>query len=137
MTRATPQIGCYLLKQEADGLTAYARSLELSRPRLCALLVIRAGRSGTLPALPNRFPTTERKTVGTRVTARIESNESRRLFLAAAAQLGLGSGDAAGHFPSPLDERGVTAYRETGILTGRRRLTQQGIFKQYEHVQSR
>lgn len=89
------QIGCYLLSAEAKALSVYARSLELSRPKLCALLVVRAVRSERLASLVGRHRGSEPKSGATRVTTRVDDQETKRRFALAASTLGLGSDDAA------------------------------------------
>jgi hypothetical protein len=100
------QIGCYLLRAEADALTAYARSLELSRPKLCALLVLRAVRAPKLAVLYEHQRGSESKRGAVRVTTRVDDHEVKRRFATAAAAAGLGSDDAAAIvFRAELDER--------------------------------
>lgn len=99
------QIGCYLLPHEAKALTRYARMLELSRPKLCALLVIRAAHSGQLASMVGRFPASEPKAGNSRVTTRLSNQDTKQNFLEAASAVGLGSDDAAAIiFRAELDE---------------------------------
>lgn len=89
------QIGCYLHPFEAEALSNYARSLELSRPKLCALLIVRAVRSDGLSSLVGRHPKSEPKAKATRVTARLDNPDTKQRFAQSAAALGLGTDDAA------------------------------------------
>jgi hypothetical protein len=106
------QIGCYLLPAEAAALSVYARSLELSRPKLCGLLVVRAVRSDRLASLVGRQRGSEGKAGTTRVTTRVSKNETKERFILAASILGLGADDAAAFvFRDELEQR----WLETAI----------------------
>lgn len=61
------QIGCYFRPAEAESLAFYARSLQLSRPKLCALLILRAVRSNRLGTLLNLYGGSEPKARARRV----------------------------------------------------------------------
>ena len=100
------QIGCYFHPAEADTLEAYARSLGLSRPKLCALLIIRAVRSNLLGTLVDLYGGSEPKSRALRVTTRLEDDSIKELFIQKAAELNLGIDDAAAKvFRAELDER--------------------------------
>jgi hypothetical protein len=104
------QIGCYLSERDAKALSAYARSLELSRPKLLALLVVRSVRSENLARLFATFAGSEPKSGAKRVTARIDDQALKARFIKAARKLGLGSDDAAAMvFRAELAERWLDA----------------------------
>lgn len=107
---ADPQIGCYLSRQEAADLDAYARAFELSRPKLCVLLVLRELRCRRLRSLKGVNMTPVGKRVGTRVTTRAANEQVKIDFVAHASSLGLGSDQAAAIlFRAELGERWLEA----------------------------
>ena len=101
-----PQIACYLERGVSEDLTAYAKSLALSRPNLLALLILRTVRTGRLGSLVGRYATSVPKRGAKRVTARFDGVRTKRDFTAAAEALSLGSDDAAAFvFRAELVER--------------------------------
>ncbi|WP_155006505.1 hypothetical protein [Sphingomonas hengshuiensis] len=86
-------------------LDRYARELELSRPKLCALLILRSVRLDQLGSLNRDYARPEPKKKAIRITARV-GKELKNRFTAAAARLGLGSDEAAAMvFRAELEER--------------------------------
>lgn len=100
------QIGCYFHPAEADALEAYARSLGLSRPKLCALLIVRAVRSNRLGMIADFYGGSEPKARARRVTTRLEDDIIKELFIQKATELHLGIDDAAAKvFRAELNDR--------------------------------
>jgi len=99
------QIGCNLTPNEGKQLNAHAEAHELSRPRLCALLVLRELNLKRLGELKGRYAGSEPKKGAARVTARISNEEVKTDFSDLAEKCGLGSDDAAAIiFRAELDE---------------------------------
>lgn len=99
------QIGGNLSKEEGRRLKAYAEGLQLTRPNLCALLVVRELACGRLASLRTAHAGSEPKRGAARVTVRV-SEEAKSQFRTAAAGAGLGLDDAAAIlFRAELEER--------------------------------
>ena len=108
------QIGCYLTRDEARRLDAHANEHELSRPKLCALLVQRELNLKRLGELKGRYAGSEPKKGTARVTARISREDLKTDFSALAEKFGLGSDDAAAiMFRAELREHWLTAALRT------------------------
>ncbi len=108
------QIGCYLTREEAVSLAAYATEHELSRPKLCGLLVLREALRQRLYHLKGRYNGCERQKDATRVTARISNMEVKSIFLESARRCGLGSDEAAAIvFRAELDEHWLASALRT------------------------
>jgi len=100
------QIGCYLSRDDAQALTKYALSLDIRRPTLLALLIVRAVRADRLAHLNGHYAGSEPKRGSKRVTVRIMDKNTKRGFTAAAKAAGLGTDDAAAMvFRAELIER--------------------------------
>lgn len=100
-----PQIGCNLTRDEGKKLKAHAEAHELSRPKLCALLVLRELNLKRLGELKGRYAGSEPKKGAARVTARISNEEVKTDFSDLAEKCGLGSDDAAAIiFRAEIDE---------------------------------
>lgn len=100
------QIGCYLSPEEAEQLDEYARGLELSRPKLCILLVGRELRCNRLGTLRDNAYSTIGKSTGVRVTTRPIHAHVKTAFTEHVGSVGLGSDEAAAIvFRAELDER--------------------------------
>lgn len=104
------QIGCYLTKAEANDLKSYAAEHQLSRPKLCILLVQRELRCRRLGELSERYTVTVRKKEGRRVTTRSSTSEIKDKFSRHVQELDLGSDDAAAIiFRAELEERWLSS----------------------------
>ena len=100
------QIGCYMTEEEADELSRYAASMELSRPAACALIIqrelrkprLRRSKAGPVAALP--------PSQGRRVTVHLRNASLKTAFESHVRSLGLGSDEAAAAlFRKELEER--------------------------------
>ena len=100
------QFGCYLSPEEAQQLKDYAESMEISRPKLCILLIVRELRSSRLDRMPRSSATALPKRKSKRVTARAINSQVRDRFAKRAASLGLGTDEATAMiFRAELAER--------------------------------
>lgn len=100
------QFGCYLSPEEAEQLKVYAEGMEISRPKLCILLIVRELRSPRLAGMPRGTAATLPKSRSKRVTARAINPGLRERFAKRAAALGLGSDEATSIiFRAELAER--------------------------------
>lgn len=94
MTAGDPQVGCYLAREEGAELERYAEGLELSRRRLCGLLIVRELRLNRVAELSKRYAGSGSKKGAARVTARVSSSRKTE-FAAHVAKAVVGSDDAA------------------------------------------
>lgn len=99
------QVGCNLTRKEGEDLTVYAKGLELSRRRLCGLLIVRELRVNRIGELSRRYPGSGSRKGAARVTARV-SAETKAAFADHVARAVVGSDNAAAAiFRAELQEK--------------------------------
>lgn len=97
--------------EEADALTSYAKSMELSRPALCALIIHRELRRPRLKKLLRDGSHSSSSEGPNRVTVRISDQDLKQAFADHVKSCRIGSDDAAALlFRADLKERLI--YRE-------------------------
>jgi len=103
--RRDVQFGCYLTADEAVRLTRYAESLQINRPNLGILLIVRELKCRRLQELARWEGSPVTKTNGVRVTARGNYSETKDRFRQQASSIGLGMDEAVAMlFRSELEE---------------------------------
>ena len=100
------QFGCYMTPEEAKQLNDYAEGMEISRPKLCILLVVRELRCDRLAGLSRVDNSPLPKKESKRVSARAISPAIKAEFTKHAIAHGLGTDEAAAIlFRTELAER--------------------------------
>lgn len=103
--RRDVQFGCYLTADEAVRLTRYAESLQINRPNLGILLIVRELKCRRLQELSRWEGSPVTKMNGVRVTARGNYSETKDRFRQQASSIGLGMDEAVAMlFRSELEE---------------------------------
>ena len=100
------QFGCYLRSGEAKRLATYAERLQINRPNLGILLIMRELKCSRLGGMPRREGPALSKKGAVRVTARANRPDVKELFAKRIARLGLGMDEAVAMlFRAELDEK--------------------------------
>lgn len=104
-TDGDAQVACNLTPTEGADLRTYAEGLELSRRRLCGLLIVRELRLNRIGELSARHPGSGSRRNSSRVTARVSASTKASFAKHVKAAI-VGSDDAAAAiFRAELEEK--------------------------------